>query len=86
MTERERKLGLTFSQILSLIGVSAIVLAAWISLNVKIAENTVRIEALEKGRIENSNRIQQLYQDNRSDHSEVMQRLDKLIYDLKGYD
>jgi hypothetical protein len=83
MTEREQKIGLTFAQILSLIGVCAMVMAAWISLNVKIAENTVRIEVLERGRVENANNIEKSRVENKTDHQYIIEKLDELIYDLK---
>jgi hypothetical protein len=72
MTERERKIGMTFQQLLSLIGVVALILAAWISMNVQMADINARVNTLERDR-----------QENRQEHQLIMDKLDKVIYDIK---
>ena len=71
MTERERKIGMTFTQLLSLIGVVSLVLAAWISMNVRMADINARVNTLERDR-----------QENRQEHQLIMDKLDKLIYNF----
>lgn len=71
MTERERKIGMTFTQLLSLIGVVSLVLAAWISMNVQMADINSRVNTLERDR-----------QENRQEHQLIMDKLDKLIYNF----
>jgi hypothetical protein len=72
MTERERKIGMTFQQLLSLIGVVGLILAAWISMNVQMADINARVNTLERDRYEN-----------RQEHKIIMDKLDKMIYDMK---
>ncbi len=71
MTEKERKIGMTFTQLLSLIGVVSLVLAAWISMNVQMADINARVNTLERDR-----------QENRQEHQLIMDKLDKLIYNF----
>ena len=82
MAELENKIGLTFSQILSLITVAGMLVVAWISLNERITENAVRIEGLEKGRIENALKIKELSSENKGDHQLILNKLDDLIYGI----
>jgi hypothetical protein len=72
MTERERKIGMTFQQLLSLIGVVGLILAAWISMNVQMADINARVNTLERDRYEN-----------RQEHKIIMDKLDNMIYDMK---
>jgi hypothetical protein len=72
MTERERKIGMTFQQLLSLIGVVGLILDAWISMNVQMADINARVNTLERDRYEN-----------RQEHKIIMDKLDKMIYDMK---
>lgn len=72
MTEREKKIGMTFTQLLSLCGVVGLILAAWISMNVQVADLTARVNTLERDRMEN-----------RQEHQLMIEKLDKLIYEMK---
>lgn len=72
MTERERKIGMTFTQLLGLITLVGLVLAAWISMNVQLADMNARVNTLERDRMEN-----------RQEHQLIMDKLDKLIYEPK---
>jgi len=69
MTEREKRIGMTFQQLLSLVGVIGLILAAWISMNVQMADLNARVNTLERDR-----------QENRQEHQLIMDKLDKLIY------
>ena len=80
---RETKLGMTFGQLLSVIGLIFGMIAAWVAINVRIATAETRIEQLESGRQENARNIQQLYHDNREDHREMMNKLDKVLILMK---
>lgn len=73
MTEREKRIGMTFTQLLSLIGVVSLILAAWISMNVQMADLNARVNTLERDRMEN-----------RQEHQLIMDKLDKLIYNLSN--
>jgi hypothetical protein len=72
MTEREKRIGMTFTQLLSLVGVVGLILAAWISMNVQVADLTARVNTLERDRMEN-----------RQEHQLMIEKLDKLIYEMK---
>ena len=80
---RETKFGMTFGQLLSVIGLIFGMIAAWVAINVRIATAETRIEQLESGRQENARNIQQLYHDNREDHREMMNKLDKVLILMK---
>lgn len=71
MTEREKRIGMTFTQLVSLIGVVGLILAAWISMNVQVADLNARVNTLERDR-----------QENRQEHQMIIEKLDKLIYNL----
>lgn len=73
MTEREKRIGMTFTQLLSLVGVVGLILAAWISMNVQVADLTARVNTLERDRMEN-----------RQEHQLMIEKLDKLIYEMKA--
>jgi len=76
MTERERRIGITFTQLISLIGVVFMVIAAWISMNNQMAETKTEVNVLKKSLIE-------LRQENREDNKELNKKLDNLIISLK---
>lgn len=71
MTERERKIGMTYSQLLATITILGAMLAGWVAINVRMAEMDTRIDALEESRKEN-----------RQEHQLIMDKLDKLIYNF----
>ena len=76
MTERERRIGITFTQLISLIGVVFMLIAAWISMNNQMAETRTEVNVLKKSLIE-------LRQENREDNKELHKKLDNLIISLK---
>lgn len=73
------RVGLTFGQILSLIGIIGSIFMVWLSLNVRLAQAEIRIEQLEKGRMENAQNIETIRKENREDHQKMMEKLDELI-------
>lgn len=81
--QRETKFGLTFGQLLSLITVTGGIIAAYVSLNVRIAQSEIKIQELEKGRITNAENIERIRMENRDDHKEIMQKLDNLIMKIQ---
>lgn len=81
--QKDSKFGLTFGQLLSLIAVSGGILAAWISINVRIAQAEIKIQELENGRITNALNIERIRQENREDHKEIMMKLDNVIQNTR---
>ena len=77
------RVGLTFGQILSLIGIIGSIFMVWLSLNVRLAQAEIRIEQLEKGRMENAQNIETIRKENREDHQKMMEKLDELIRSKK---
>ena len=76
MTERERRIGITFTQLISLIGVVIMVFAAWVSMNKQMAETRTDVNNLQRSLIE-------LRQENRQDNTALNNKLDNLIISLK---
>lgn len=81
--KNQTELGLTFGQILSVTGILAIMLSAWININVRMATGEVRIEQLEKGRIQNAITIESMRIENKKDFKDISDKLDQLIL-MKG--
>lgn len=67
----ETLIGLTFGQILAVIGLIGGILTVWVQMNVKIAKVEVRINELEKKRIEDCQR-------NDAFRIELNEKVDKL--------
>lgn len=84
--QKESKLGLTFGQILSVLTIIGGILISWVAINVRIAQAEVRIEELEKGRLTNSQNIEQMRRENRDDHLMLMEKLDQMLYEKRNYD
>lgn len=78
MLQKETKYGLTFGQILSLLSVIGAIILAWVSINVRIAQAEVRIEELEKGRVQNATSIETMRKENREDHQAIIIKLDQI--------
>ena len=77
------RVGLTFGQIISSLALIGGLITAYVSLNIRITSLEVQVEALEKGRITNANNIEVIRTENRQDHKEIMQKLDKLIEEIR---
>ena len=71
MTERERKIGMTYSQLLATITILGAMLAGWVAINVRMAEMDTRIDALEESKREN-----------RQEHQTIIEKLEKLIFNI----
>ena len=76
---KETKYGLTFGQILSLLTVIGGIIAAWLSINVRIAQAEVRIQVLERQFEATAESIEQIRIENREDHRELIFKLDELM-------
>jgi hypothetical protein len=75
---KESKLGLTFGQLLSVITVLGGIIAAYVTINIRITAAEVRIQELEKGRETNARNIEQIRIENREDHLLILDKLDRL--------
>lgn len=82
--DENTKIGLTFGQILALLGMLGAIIGVWVSLNVRIAQSEIRIEQLEKGRLENVKSIERLHQESRDDYKTLNEKLDKILYELRN--
>lgn len=80
----QTELGLTFGQILSVIGIVSLMLTAWININVRISTAEVRVDQLEKGRVQNAISIETMRIENKKDFKDLSDKLDKLIIMNKG--
>lgn len=82
--QKDTRLGLTFGQMLSVLTIIGGILISWVAINVRIAQAEVRIEELEKGRMTNSQNIEQMRRENRDDHLQLMEKIDQLIYERRN--
>ena len=71
MPEKERSIGMTYSQLLATLTILGAMLAGWVAINVRMAEMDTRIDGLEESRREN-----------RQEHQLMLDKLDKLIYNF----
>jgi len=75
--------GLTFSQILSMLGLLALLGAAWVDLSVKMERIDVKYgektEFLEKGRETNARAIELNRTENKQEHAKMLDKLDLLL-------
>lgn len=77
--KQQTSVGLTFGQILSVIALVGGMFAAWININMRITASEVKIEQLEKGRVQNAINIETIRIENRDDHKEMIKKLDELL-------
>jgi hypothetical protein len=68
MSETEKKIGISFTQIVAILTIIASIFLAYQSMSVKIVAAEIRITVLEKNGTEN-----------REDHIVIMNKLDELI-------
>ena len=71
----QTKIGLTFGQIISLIGVLATVGYSWMTINIRVSNLEVKNNQSEMN-------IKKLYDENRQDHSALFVKMDE-IYKLE---
>jgi len=80
--------GLNFSQIISLLGLLALLGAAWVDLSVKLERIDVKYdqktEFLEKGRVANVKSIEQNRTENKQEHQLMLDKLDLLLQRRKN--
>jgi hypothetical protein len=79
MLNRETKFGLTFGQLLALIGLVGGILTTYIDLNIKVATIDERNKFMEQrmNKLENSTEV--VRQENRQDHMKMEAKMDMLI-------
>lgn len=76
--ERQTRTGLSFGQLISVVSLFGAILFAWVQINVRIAQSEVKIEELEKGRIQNATNIEVIRTENREDHKEILDEFKEL--------
>lgn len=77
--------GLTFGQIISILGLMAMGFAAWVNLTNKTTENTARIVALENTYEEVRNNQRDIMRENKSDHLVLTRKIDEMNMLLIDY-
>ena len=77
------KIGLNFSELISIIFTVAMVVGIYFALSVRITELEKITSELEKGRIQNAINIETMRKENREEHSKMMDKLDVVIINLK---
>ncbi len=84
MLNRETKFGLTFGQLLALIGLIGGILTTYIDLNIKVATLDERNKFTEQriNKIESSTEV--VRQENRQDHMKMEAKMDMLIDKLNN--
>jgi proteasome assembly chaperone (PAC2) family protein len=83
MLNRETKFGLTFGQLLALIGLIGGILTTYIDLNIKVATIDERNKFMEQriDKIESSTEV--VRQENRQDHMKMEAKMDYIIDKLQ---
>ena len=76
---KQTKYGLTFGQILSVLTILGGLFTVWLSLNIRVAQAEVRIENLEKNRIETIQNLKDLKVENKEDHDKLERKLDRIL-------
>jgi proteasome assembly chaperone (PAC2) family protein len=82
MLNRETKFGLTFGQLLALIGLLGAMLTTYIDLNIKVATIDERNKFMEQrmNKLETSSEV--VRQENRQDHMKMEAKMDYIIEKL----
>lgn len=83
MLNRETKFGLTFGQLIAVLGIMGGILTAYIDLNIKVATLDEKSKFTEQrvNKIESSTEV--VRQENRQDHQRIEAKMDKIIENLK---
>lgn len=83
---RETKLGMTFGQVIAITSVLIVLFGVGLQANIRMSRieidqnaATLRIEQLEKGRLQNADNIETIRKENREDHQEIIRKIDALI-------
>lgn len=76
--KQETKIGLTFGQIISVLGLLGAIVGVYLSLNIRVAQNEIKINNIGQNATDNSKRIEKLYDQNREDYEKIIDRLDDI--------
>ena len=76
------RVGLTFGQIISSLALIGGIITAYVSLNVRIAGLEVQVKELENGRYINATNIEKGRLENREEHKELNDKLDRVLIKL----
>lgn len=84
MLNRETRFGLTFGQILALIGLVGAILTAYIDLNIKVATIDEKGKYTEQriDKLESASEV--VRQENRQDHMRIENKMDQLLDKLNN--
>lgn len=94
LSKYNERIGLTFGQIMSILTLLGVMIAAWVNFNLKVEGHDGRIKTLEEGRQTNSQNIEKVRSEmtiiiekvrteNREDHQKINDKLDELIKENK---
>lgn len=72
------KIGMTFGQLISIVGVVVTLSIAWMNVNVRIANIEVEIAQLKKTRVEDLNSQNVFRAENREDHAALTAKIDAI--------
>jgi hypothetical protein len=79
MLNRETKFGLTFGQLLALLGLVGGILTTYIDLNIKVATIDERNKFMEQRMDKIENSTEMVRQENRQDHMKMEAKMDYII-------
>lgn len=72
MSDTEKRIGLTFGQIISILTVIAAIFMAYQTMSVRLTAAEIRITKVEQNQVEN-----------REDHKIIIEKLDRLVQEYK---
>ncbi|CAB5225771.1 hypothetical protein UFOVP756_4 [uncultured Caudovirales phage] len=84
MLNRETKFGLTFGQLLALLGLVGGILTTYIDLNIKVATIDERNKFMEQRMDKIENSTEMVRQENRQDHMKMEAKMDYLIEKIQS--
>ena len=76
---QETVIGLTFGQIIAVLGLFGGIIGVWIQMNVRMKAVEVKVKQLEELRKEDQAHMERIRCENREDHMAIMQKLDSLM-------
>ena len=80
----QTKIGLTFGQIITIIVVVFSFAMSYANLTVRINDIEAKTIELEKGRITNAVNIETVRTENRSDHKEMLEKMDLILLKISN--
>lgn len=84
MLNKETKFGLTFGQLLALLGLVGGILTTYIDLNIKVATIDERNKFMEQRMDKIENSTEMVRQENRQDHMKMEAKMDYLIEKIQS--